>query len=72
MDFRKNLLDHRCLTELWDYSLNHLLVKGIGEKESDWVFTRSFTSLLVALMLARDLQDNFCPRLALRTVKQSY
>jgi len=55
----KNLLDHRCLTELWDYSLNHLLVKGIGEKESDWVFTRSFTSLLVALILARDLQDSF-------------
>ncbi len=58
----KNLLDHRCLTELWDYSLNHLLVKGIGEKESDWVFTRSFTSLLVALILARDLQDNFLPK----------
>ncbi|KPN94590.1 hypothetical protein AO843_22930 [Lysinibacillus sp. ZYM-1] len=55
----KNLLDDHHLTELWGYSLNHLLFKGIEEKESDWVFTRSFTSLLVALILARDLADDF-------------
>ena len=55
----KNLLDDHHLTELWGYSLNHLLFKGIEEKESDWVFTRSFTSLLVALILGRDLADDF-------------
>lgn len=51
----KNLLDHRCLTKLWHYCLDHLLLNGIEEEESDGVFTRSFTTLLVALILARDL-----------------
>lgn len=55
----KNLLDHRCLTKLWHYCLDHLLLNGIEEEESDRVFTRSFTTLLVALILARDLKDNF-------------
>ncbi|MCR8854003.1 DUF2785 domain-containing protein [Lysinibacillus fusiformis] len=55
----KNLLDHRCLTELWHYCLDHLLLNCIEEEESDGVFTRSFTTLLVALILARDLEDNF-------------
>ena len=55
----KNLLDHRCLTKLWHYCLNHLLLNAIEEVESDGVFTRSFTTLLVALILARDLKDNF-------------
>jgi len=55
----KNLLDHRCLTKLWHYCLDHLLLNGIEEEESDGVFTRSFTTLLVALILARDLKDNF-------------
>lgn len=55
----KNLLDYSRLTELWDYSLLHLLLKGIEEEESDWVYTRSFTSLLLALILARDLEEDF-------------
>ncbi|MFJ7698875.1 DUF2785 domain-containing protein [Lysinibacillus fusiformis] len=54
MDTRKNLLDHRCLTKLWHYCLDHLLLNGIEEEESDEVFTRSFTTLLVAFILARD------------------
>lgn len=55
----KNLLDHSRLTELLDYSLQNLLFKGIEEEESDWVFTRSFTTLLVSIILARDLVDDF-------------
>ncbi|WP_260982812.1 DUF2785 domain-containing protein [Lysinibacillus fusiformis] len=55
----KNLLDHRCLTKLGHYCLDHLLLNGIEEEESDEVFTCSFTTLLVALILARDLKDNF-------------
>ncbi len=59
MDTEKNLLDHRCLTKLGHYCLDHLLLNGIEEEESDEVFTCSFTTLLVALILARDLKDNF-------------
>lgn len=55
----KNLLDHRWLSKLWHYCLDYLLLNGIEEEESDGVFTRSFTTLLVALILARDLKDNF-------------
>ncbi len=55
----KNLLDHSRLTELLDFSLNNLLCKGIEEHESDLVFTRTFTSLLLALILFRDHQDDF-------------
>ncbi|WP_241745375.1 DUF2785 domain-containing protein [Lysinibacillus sphaericus] len=39
--------------------MNHLLWKDIEEVASDGVFTRSFTPLLVAFILARDLEDDF-------------
>lgn len=55
----KNLLEHSLLTELLDYSLNNSLCMGIEESESDLVFTRTFTSLLIALILHRDHEDNF-------------
>lgn len=55
----KNLLEHSLLTELLDYSLNNSLNKGIEESESDLVFTRTFTSLLIALILHRDNADDF-------------
>ncbi|WP_285399662.1 DUF2785 domain-containing protein [Lysinibacillus sp. fls2-241-R2A-57] len=55
----KNLLEHSLLAELLDYSLNNLLFKGITESESDLVFTRTFTSLLIALILHRDHEDDF-------------
>jgi len=55
----KNLLEHSLLTELLDYSLKNLLFKGITESESDLVFTRTFTSLLIALILHRDNADDF-------------
>ncbi|MCY9550037.1 DUF2785 domain-containing protein [Lysinibacillus xylanilyticus] len=55
----KNLLEHSLLTELLEECLNNLLCKGIEEGESDLVFTRTFTSLLIALILYRDNEDNF-------------
>ncbi|WP_374966539.1 DUF2785 domain-containing protein [Lysinibacillus sp. RS5] len=55
----KNLLEHALLTELLEDSLNNLLCKGIEESESDLVFTRTFTSLLIALILFRDNADDF-------------
>ncbi|MFB7160331.1 MULTISPECIES: DUF2785 domain-containing protein [unclassified Lysinibacillus] len=55
----KNLLEHSLLTELLDYSLKNPLFKGITESESDLVFTRTFTSLLIALILHRDHEDDF-------------
>ncbi|KMY33239.1 hypothetical protein ACZ11_07700 [Lysinibacillus xylanilyticus] len=55
----KNLLEHSLLTELLEECLNNLLCKGIEDRESDLVFTRTFTSLLIALILYRDNEDNF-------------
>ncbi|SKC19711.1 Protein of unknown function [Lysinibacillus sp. AC-3] len=55
----KNLLEHSLLTELLEECLNNLLCKGIEEGESDLVFTRTFTSLLIALILFRDNADDF-------------
>ncbi|WKA56628.1 DUF2785 domain-containing protein [Planococcus shixiaomingii] len=57
-----NLLD-ACLSE-------NLLYKGIGEKESDSVFTRSFTTLLIALILYRDNEDHFLSEMKVSEVKE--
>lgn len=55
----KNLLEHSLLTDLLKECLNNLLCKGIEEGESDLVFTRTFTSLLIALILFRENADDF-------------
>ncbi len=55
----KNLLEHSLLTELLEECKNNLLCKGIEESESDLVFTRTFTSLLITLILYRDNADDF-------------
>ncbi|QDQ02922.1 DUF2785 domain-containing protein [Lysinibacillus fusiformis] len=55
----KNQLEHELLMELLEYCINDLLFKGIGENETDTVFTRSFTSLLISLILTRDNEDHF-------------
>ena len=55
----KNQLEHELLKELLDMCLSDLLFKGIGENNTDTVFTRSFTTLLIALILFRDNEDNF-------------
>lgn len=56
---QKNLLDSTILSNMLDYCLTNLLCKGIGENHSDSVFTRTFTSLLIALILTRDNEDDF-------------
>ncbi|MGP1907978.1 DUF2785 domain-containing protein [Metabacillus sp. JX24] len=54
-----NQLEPELLKELLDICLSELIFKGIGEKETDTVFTRAFTTLLIALILYRDNQANF-------------
>jgi len=56
---QKNLLDSTILSNMLDYCLTNLLCKGIGENPTDSVFTRTFTSLLIALILTRDNEDDF-------------
>lgn len=66
----KNLINHTLLKELLNECINHLLYKGIEENESDLVFTRSFTSLLIALILNRDNQDDFLSAEIIAEVKE--
>lgn len=56
---QKNLLDSTILSNILDYCLTNLLCKGIGENHTDSVFTRTFTSLLIALIVTRDREDDF-------------
>ncbi|WP_419962360.1 DUF2785 domain-containing protein [Psychrobacillus sp. BM2] len=55
----RNQIEHELLNELLELCLSDLLFKGIGENQTDTVFTRSFTTLLIALILYRDNEDNF-------------
>ncbi|XXM72510.1 DUF2785 domain-containing protein [Lysinibacillus sphaericus] len=57
--------DH--LKELLQRCLKDSLFYGIGETETDTVFTRAFTTLLIALILYRDNEDDF---LSLKEVDQ--
>ena len=53
-------LEEEQLIDLFETSLGDaFLFKGIGEEEADTVFTRSFTSLLIALILYKDGEDDF-------------
>lgn len=47
------------MIKLLKTSLEFLLFQGIEETNSDDVFTRAFTTLLIALILHRDIEDNF-------------
>jgi hypothetical protein len=59
MILEKNLLDHAILRDTLDYCLTNLLGKGIGEDNSDSVFTRTFTLLLISLIVAKDNKVDF-------------
>lgn len=65
----KNLLEHDLLKEVLDFCLSERLFKGIGETGTDTVFTRSFTTLLIALILYRDNEDNFLTQEMITTIK---
>ncbi|MGB3261475.1 DUF2785 domain-containing protein [Paenisporosarcina sp.] len=67
-----NKLNHEKLIELLELSLSDsFLFKGIGENGTDNVFTRTFTSLLIALILYRDNQDDFLPQRTILKVKDA-
>ncbi len=55
----KNQLDHKLLYDILEWCVSKTLFVGIGENGTDSVFTRSFTLLLIALILYRDNADNF-------------
>ncbi|WP_186580291.1 DUF2785 domain-containing protein [Aquibacillus kalidii] len=65
-----NEIEAEILTELLDACINELMFKGIGEKETDTVFTRAFSTLLIALILGRDSQENFLPKTTIDTTKE--
>ncbi|MEK4908099.1 DUF2785 domain-containing protein [Niallia sp. FSL M8-0099] len=63
-------LDNDLLIEILDICISdQFLFKGIGEKNTDSVFTRSFTSLLIALILYQDNRDDFLSRAKILEVK---
>ncbi|WP_081904768.1 DUF2785 domain-containing protein [Bacillus sp. UNC322MFChir4.1] len=64
-----NKLAHEFLAEILDFCLSDLLFKGIGENGTDTVFTRSFTSLLIAIILYKDNEDHFIPQSIVYKVK---
>jgi Protein of unknown function (DUF2785) len=65
-----NHLEAVLLEELLTICLDDLLFKGIGERGTDTVFTRAFTSLLLALILHRDNQDDFLSHVTIYKVKE--
>ncbi|WP_409253314.1 DUF2785 domain-containing protein [Bacillus sp. SCS-153A] len=65
-----NQLEPELLKELLDACLSELIFKGIGEKETDTVFTRAFTTLLIALILYRDNQANFLSPSTVYNIKE--
>jgi hypothetical protein len=65
-----NQLESELLEELLDICLDDLLFKGIGENGTDTVFIRVFTSLLLAIILYRDNQDNFLSQGTIFKVKE--
>ena len=52
-------IDFDKMSELLETSLHVLLFHAIEEIQSDAVFTRAFTTLLMALILHRDVEENF-------------
>ncbi len=66
-----NQLEHKVLIELMDYSLDHLLHKGIGENKTDLVFTRAFTTLLIDVIIYKDNEADFLPKETVMKVKDA-
>lgn len=63
-------IDNHLLSEILESCLSdQFLFKGIGEKDSDSVFTRSFTSLLLALILYQDNRDDFLSEAKVNDIK---
>ncbi|WRP05593.1 DUF2785 domain-containing protein [Rossellomorea aquimaris] len=66
----ENQLEHELLSDLLDYCLSDdMLFKGISEDGTDTVFTRAFTSLVIAVILYKDNEDDFLPKNAVNKTK---
>lgn len=63
-------LEHALLVDLLDTCLNDLLFLGIGEKGTDSVFTRAFTTLFMALILYKDNKDDFLTKSKVMEIKE--
>ncbi len=63
-------IDDQLLGEILELCLSdQFLFKGIGEKDTDSVFTRSFTSLLIALILYQDNRNDFLTEAKVNEIK---
>jgi Protein of unknown function (DUF2785) len=62
-------LDTQTIRKLLDYSVEHLLFKGIGESGTDSVFTRAFTTILIAVIINKDSEVDFLPKETLAEVE---
>jgi hypothetical protein len=69
MIIEDNQIESDLLIELLDICLNELLHKGLGENGTDSVFARSFTTLLMALILYKDNKDNLLTHTKIEKVK---
>lgn len=66
----ENKLEKHFLCEVLETCLSdQFLFKGIGEKDTDSVFTRSFTSLLIALILYQDNRNDFLTEAKVNEIK---
>ena len=66
----ENKLKNNLLSELLESCLNdQFLFKGIGENDTDTVFTRSFTTLLIALILYQDNRNDFLTESKMEEIK---
>ncbi|WP_144701768.1 DUF2785 domain-containing protein [Fictibacillus phosphorivorans] len=64
-------LNSQTIKKLLDYSVKHLLFKGIGESGTDSVFTRAFTTILIAVIIHKDIEVDFLPKEKLTEVKNN-
>lgn len=69
MSIIHDLLDYETLKKLLNYSVTHLLFKGIGESGTDSVFTRAFTTILIAVIIHKDIEVDFLSKETLIEVK---
>lgn len=68
----KNFLTHEQLKQLLDDAISQeKLFFGIGNRESDTVFLRTFSALLIALILRRDNREEFLDEIYVRKVMNS-
>ncbi|MBD8070023.1 DUF2785 domain-containing protein [Bacillus sp. PS06] len=65
----QNELEHELLSEILGICISDLLFQGIGESGTDHVFTRAFTTLIIALIIFRDSEDDFLTKDMLNKVK---